>query len=593
MAHPHARRPRAAPVILSVVFVLGTAGAQQPAEPARVDPPTAELIAALAMADAGAAKAQLELLRRGSVVAVPLAELIDTAWQRGDAGARSGAAAARVLIELGPGAAPAFAQLLACVRNPHSAPEAVWHAAMVLERIGPFAGPRRQELLDLVVEHALRRRNKGVFHQAFFAWSTRIASSLAVDARGADVDALLDLLEEWNPFARVTACRALAARCDELKGHRPRIVAALRELVLEEHDHREWTWFVAGTQHRWPNGDAVVRWLRTEASLALATFEPGDPDAMLGHSQRLFVLDPDQQIDAIRALTRIRDPDCGPWLLDAARQSTAPVAIAALEAIEKIGPTLEHLGPELFAFETVSTGLVHEAAQRVRRGIAPDADRSSPIEPRLEIVGCGIDPTGPIDLEAETARLRRWLDRDSGRNRQLLQADVRHIRTFPARPAGNAGTLSPRMRWVPVRRLPDVRRPGYWQPSAGTGEAPAVLAAPNGAVGPAGERLAQLPWIVELLPADPEGWTFTADDCAVLWMTADASSFTLRIGAARQADFAKQRRALVQRNGTLAVLVDELTIGVRTPGSPLEGLTIALSAGAGDRLPALRWLCGL
>lgn len=572
---------------LSVAFVLAApVVGQDPAAVQSVD----ALVEALVTEDR-AVDAQVELLRRGEGPAEALGRAVLHGWPGNPRDTIARAAAARVLIELGARGVPAFDDLEECLRDPYVPGEAVVAAMQALVVITPFAGEKGRALADRLTENP-RRTGSGYRREVFGHW-LQLVSSAEVDAAGATVDELLATFASSNPYAIATACRALTARCDEL-GRTGRILRALQGVVDEEFERNSrWSWSIAGRSCSWPLDDATVRWLRTQASLAICAHAPDDDHALLGRSQQLFDLDPEVRIAAARWLGQKRRPDAGRWLLDAARAGTPETALAALAAIQRIGPTLRHLGPDLKELAETAREPVAAAAQSTLRVLAPDVEDVPPIRSVLEIVGSGLPDGSSIRLAAERRRLQEWLDRDGWRNRHLLQDDARHIDAFHALSTDDGGPGDRNVRWIPVRIPPDEWRPGHWEPSLAEELGDVVDAAPPGAVGPRRERLRPLPWIVELVPTDRRETAFTREDCERLvpqtWSHGRSFAFLLR--AEHAAEMTGLKTRLFRRGGSLLHVVDGLAVWVR-PITENEGFNhpgggFAIRPGSEDRSRAL------
>ncbi len=564
--------------------------------------PTALLLSAAAAAQPGAddllrqlastehgARAQLELLALGEPVVPQLADLL-AHGMRGEAGeAQARAAAARVLLELGPRATGAVPALRTCITDPHIPVQPLLDAALVLARVAPFAGSARRELVEFLRGNP-PRAGYAVRAELRAHWQ-QLVSSIALDA-GAELDVLLAALTGSNPYALATACRALAHRAIGWRSQRSRIARALTEVV----DHQfqpdeEWTWTVADERFAMTFTPQLVTWLRTEASLALAAFAPDSAACMLGQCQRLFALDPATRTEAAGWIGAARHPDAARWLLDAAEAAPADVAVAMLRATAAIGPTARFVAPRLAALEQHDDEDIAAAARLARLTVAPDRDVTAPA-PSLQLYASGLPRRLDHTAEDERNRLLAWLDADGGRQRAALQDDERAIAAFHALPADAGG---PRwIRWLPVRIAADPWRPRHWAPSHAATLGLVVDAAPAGSIGADRERLRPLPWVVELIATEAAAASFGDEDLGRLHKRPpNPRSFSFRPREAAEESLLRIKRAALARAGSLLLVVDGLVVSVQPM---VDGLlpswanAFTLSPAASDRLPALRSL---
>ncbi len=563
------------------------APAQQPEPPPR---PTEDLVQELVSDDpAVAVAAQVELFHRGTSVAARLGRVVVEGWPDDSRDEIGRGAATRILMDLGPRGVPAIGTLLACTRDPDLPGFAVDDAMFALIRIAPYATGEDRDRCHALFEEASRSFDG--FRPEFDRRCLQLFSSLAVDGAGATSGELLEHLDTANPYAIVTACRALAARRDEFRGERREVVARLQEFLKQPFPDAFWFWRSGRFEQNRRLGTAEIVWLRTEASLALAAYAPDDERTLLAICQRLFDMDPAVRVAAARELGRRRTPDAARWLADAARDADPDVALAALDALVRIGPPARHVLWRLDPPVSHPDPRVTATIRVVQRTLAPELE-THPIRSRLEILSSGVPNGSGVRLDEERRRLIVWLDRNGGSNRFALEDDVRAIEAFQAMSADAGGPESRSMRWVPVRVLPDERRPGHWSDGLARTLYGIVRAAPEGTIGPNGERLRPAPWVVELIPA-AHGHSIARDQIRALdrgWPSSDAYSFNVREAATEA--MAALCKDVQSGSGMFLYLIDGLAVDVQ-PGGPFS-LTkpdtgcFTLRPGSEDRRGALQ-----
>lgn len=582
-------------LILSfAVVLLDPLAAQSPPAECRTD----ELIARLASDDDGTA-VMVELRRRGAAVAQALTadlrrpvlgdHLQQTARER----------AARVLYDLREQAVPAFDDLEACLRDQELAPWIAQSAASILVRVAPFAGDKRRALLAVLPGSA----GGGVgWRPEAMAMHDALVCSLAFDGAGAPLIDLLDALEGEDPFARSAACAALVARNQTIAGRKAEIVVALRTALDRQIARNQvWRWTADGRDFASGTTEDGWRAMQTEVSRALHAFEPDDERGLLAVCQQLWDLDPELRVAAAKWLGDRRLVDAGRWLIAIAEDLGEPrVALAAIDALRRIGPDLAYLAPRLVAVaqrarddervRAISPRLP-ALARATARALDPQLDLRPPVTGRVELLAAGIRHIAAVDVDDERRRLVAWLDADHGVQRHRLRSDERLVAEYHALTSEQGGPASPRVRWVPMRVAPDEFRPGYWTGPDGFQGTELVIAAPRDFVGPGWERHRTVPWIVVLVPVDADRPRMSAADLWGFREVATASATLLEFAVHKEsgARFDELARDARGAEDTLVLAVDGLVIGAtRQVGTAARPMRLPLRPASDDRLVALR-----
>lgn len=559
----------------------------------------AELLSALAKDEDGTAT-MVELRRRGAACAAALAESLRVPHLGDHELVRARERALRVLHDLREAGAPAVPALVACLRDTELSDWIVTGAAAALVRIAPFAGEQRRPLLDALPRGMERRRD---WRREWYASWEGLVSSLAFDALGQGRPELLAALEGEDPHARNAACAALVARQAEFAEHADAIATALRaELDRAMSLENVWHWRADGIELSCTTSLAGWRAMQTEVARALHAYAPEDPKACLAVCQELWDLDPQRRIAAAGWLGDQRLVDAGHWLCLIAEDLGAPTtAFAAIDALRRIGPELGHLAPRLHVVAARARGseAVSRAAPRLAtlarataRALDPGLETREPVRGRVQILGSGVDHVAAIDLDAERARLVAWLDRDGGAERHRLRHDERVIADYHALASDRGGRISARIRWLPLRVLPDELRLGFWMKQDALLRSDCVIAAPADHVGPGFERHRDVPWVVVLVPCDAERGAFSAGELHGVREGVDRfgrAVMQCSIHREATAAFAALTRELLANDDSLLLLVDGLVIGSAVfNGVGGSQAAFVLRPGCEERLLAVR-----
>lgn len=513
--------------------------------------------------------AQVALLRLGEKAAAAVGLAFSRDWESRAARERGCEAAARVLAEMGRDGLAGLPPIRALLLNPYGEEAVVGHAVYAAERLALYDVEDREHLLQAVAYNPRARKSWGA------SWN-QLVSSLVVDGAGAETRELLDFLADENPYAVVAACRVLAERGDELGAAKSIVIERLGECVDRDWDRRkrlEWT--VERVPMYWWLSRDVARWLRTEASLALLELAPDDPRGLLGACQRLYFLDPEVRVGAARWLARRRDPDAVRWLLDAAWDGPTEVSVACLDAVERTGPAVRFEAPRLAALRKHPDALVAGVADRVWRSVLGAFELPERDERTFEVLGSVEAVSGREQRlrDADVGRLTRWLDANGGRNRARLMFDPMHIDEFHTLPILEGGA-GPRLRWVPVRVLPNAWSPGKWDESLAQSIRLVVDASPVGTIGPNRERLRHDPFVVELVGVERKDPSFELAELD--WLrhgitrTGDRFSFAFPEGQKSNEVLAFEEDLANQENRRILIVVSGLITAVRTPRNHLH-----------------------
>lgn len=584
-----------APACVVLLLVNAAASGQRPGAEATA----AELLASLAR-DEDATASMVELRRRGAGVAAELAESLRGPHLGDFELIRARERALRILFDLREAGVPAVPGLVACLRDPELSDWIVQGAAVALVRIAPFAAASQRELLDALPRGTERRSG---WRREWLAHWEALISSLAFDAHAAGLPELVAALEGDDPHARNAACAALVARAPELVEHRESIVAALRaELARPISSDKVWRWRADGVELSSTTSAAGWRSMQTELARALHAYAETDESAYLAVCQELWDLDPERRLAAARWLGDRRIVDAGPWLCLVAEDLNAPpTALAAIDAMRRIGPELAYLAPRLLAVAArargneavqASTPRLAALARTTAHALEPSLESRAPVRGRVELIAAGVDHAPAIDVAAERARVIAWLDRDQGAARLRLRQDERVIAEYHGLRADQGGPQSARIRWLPLRVLPDEFRPGCWERPDEFFGPDCVVAAPAEHVGPGLARHREVPWIVVLVPSDTDRRVFRAEDLSGFQEGVDRfQRAVVRFGMHREAApgfEALLRDARASRQGVL-VAVDGLVIACAPPLFVSSSqCAFTLRPGCDERLVALR-----
>ncbi|MBI5852424.1 MAG: hypothetical protein HZB39_15525 [Planctomycetes bacterium] len=579
---------RGLPIVSFAVVLLDPLVSQSPLADRSAD----ALIAMLA-SDDDATPAMVELRRRGASVARALAVELRRPMLGDHAVQAAHERAARVLYDLREQALPAFDELEACLRDAELAPWVAQSAASILVRVAPFCGDARGDLLALLPETA---RGGGGWRQEAMAMHQGLVSSLAFDGAGAPLIDLLDALEGEDPFARNAACAARVARRTTFQLRRVEVLGALRAALDRQiTPDRTWQWTADGRSLMCLTTEDGWRAMQTEVARALHAYEPDDERGLLAVCQELWDLDPAMRIAAAKWLGDHRLVDAGRWLVAVAEDlGEPPVAMAAIDALRRIGPDLAHLASRILAVgkraaedERVRarTPRLPALARATARALDPQLDLRPPVRGRVELLAAGIGHIAVVDVVEERRRLTAWLDSDHGAPRHRLRSDERLIAEYHELAPEQGGRASPRVRWVPMRVAPDEFRPGYWTAPEGFRGDELVVAAPREFLGPGWERHRAVPWIVVLVPVDAERPRLTATD---LWGFREVAGPSLEFACHRESveSFARLLREARIASDALILAVDGLAIAAAPESG--QRMRIPLRPVTDDRLAALR-----